>query len=171
MEKENKAGKRSLFNLFDIVLILIALALAALFLLGRDRGSSGTAAETSARTVTVHYTVEAADLDEAWSEAVKQGDPVVDRIKKYSVGTVEDVEVTPALRSVINYDAETLDQVEIPGRVTLYITIAAEAVVEDNDGDINIDGGYILKVGNTASLKTPSFTFSGAVVAVERIGA
>lgn len=166
MEKENKKG-RSIINVFDIVLIALAAVLAVVYLTTRGSAPAASPVETAPSTKTVTYTVEVTELDESYADAVKAGDQIVDRIKKYNIGTVESVEVSESLRNVRIAKDGTVERVPVPGCVTLHINVTAQAAVSDRT--ITVDGGYELKVGLMCSFKTPGFYGSGAIIKVGRI--
>ncbi len=166
MKKENKRG-RSIINVFDIVLIALAVVLAAVYLISRGSAPASSPTQPAAGTVSVSYTVEITELDELYAGDVKAGEPIVDRIKKYNIGTVESVETEPAMRNVDNRAEGTVERAPVPGCVTLYVNVTAQGVVSGSS--IVIDGGYELKVGLPCSFKTPGFSGAGAIVRVGRI--
>ena len=136
MEKENKKG-RGVINLFDIVLLLAALALGVLLYIGsRDEPVT---VETKHETVPILYTVEFQRMEETFPGHIHEGDPVVDRIKKYNVGV----------------------------RVTVRVTIRTEARITERD--VIIDGGYVTKVGQSVNLKFPETIGLGTTVMMEKV--
>lgn len=168
MEKENKKG-RSVVNLFDIALLLVALALGALLYLGsRETNVPGQDVPViSAKKADIRYTIEITSLTEDTAAQFKAGDPLIDVEKKYILGTVESVEVGPSRRLVTDFDSLKRVRAEEPGRVTVLLTVTAEAVIEERN--ITVDGGYVIKVGRTVLGKVPGCVFSAPVVAIERV--
>lgn len=166
MEKENKKkGIRGLFNLFDLALIILAAALAALLIFGGGGDGGGIAAPGGAQTA-VRYTLELTGLENGSASLIKPGDPVVDRIKKYSIGTAESVEITPTVKSVTDEASGKVVRTEVPGQETALVTVTAMA--DETDRDITVDGGFIVKVGTSVNVKTPGVSAAGFIVAVER---
>lgn len=163
MERDKKKG-RSLFNVFDIVLIVIAVALAAVIFLSRGSSSALT---LEPRSVTVHYTVEIRELDQDFRDVVAPGDAVMDRIKKYNIGTVESVSYGEAVRSVEDFEAGIKRLAPVPGCLRMDIAITAQATVSDSA--ITVDGGYDVRVGAEANIATPGFSGTGVIIAVERV--
>ncbi len=166
MEKENKKG-RGVINLFDIVLLLAALALGVLLYIGsRDEPVT---VETKHETVPILYTVEFQRTEESFPGYIHVGDPVVDRIKKYNVGVVESVEYEPYTRLVPDYESSTMVLSEEPGRVTVRVTIRTEARITERD--VIIDGGYVTRVGESVNLKFPETIGLGTTVVMEKVEA
>lgn len=166
MEKENKKG-RSIINLFDIVLIVIALVLgAALFLSSRGSAGEQDTPSLSGNRTPVRYSIELSSVEQNVVDLFKEGDPLVDREKKYNIGTIESVEVSPGRRLVNDYENNRQIYVEEPGRYLLTVTVITEGVIDERN--ITLDGGYILRIGKTVYGKLPGGVFQGTVVAIER---
>ena len=168
MEKESKQ-RRSIFNLFDLALIVIAIALGIVLYLGAHRDeepAAGTVGLTESR-VNVRYTLEISEAEEFVTELVKEGEPLVDREKKYNLGTIESVEVGPAVRSVIDYETGVQRLSEVPGRYRVLITVTTEGVADERN--ITVDGGFVVRVGKSVLGKVPGGIFTGTIVAIERV--
>ena len=161
MEKENKKG-RGLFNIFDFVLIAVALALGALLILA-GRSDPGTSALETSDEVTL--AVE--EVEQYVVDGIKVGDPVFDRAKKYSLGTIEAVEVGPFEKSVIDYENHRQIMAVEPDRYTVTITLASTAKIDRNG--VVVDGGFEMQVGKNISLKLPGIAVYPLVVGIERV--
>ncbi len=168
MEKKDKKG-RSVVNLFDIALILVALALGGLlYYVNRQAGTPGQDVPViSAKKTTVRYTVEVSSLTEDVADQFKAGDALIDVVKKYILGTVESVEKGPSRRLVTDFEREEQVLAEEPDRYTLLLTVTADAVLEERN--ITVDGGYVIRIGKSIQGKVPGCVFNGTVVAVERV--
>ncbi len=168
MEKERKQ-RRSIFNLFDLVLIVIAVALGVILFLNARQDedpAAGTVGLTGDR-VNVRFTVEIQEAEEVVTDILKEGEPLVDREKKYNLGTVESVEVGPAFRAVTDYETQTYRLTEVPGLYRALVTVTTEGVADERS--ITVDGGYVVRVGKTVYGKVPGGAFSGTIVAIERV--
>ncbi|MDE6107493.1 MAG: hypothetical protein K2F83_02315, partial [Oscillospiraceae bacterium] len=87
MAKETKFRLGDLFNLFDIVVLAVAVLLAAvLIFISRGAGKEAT---------TVVYTVEFTNMQNESASLIQPGDSLVDRVKKFDLGKVLSVEVGP----------------------------------------------------------------------------
>ena len=162
---ENK--KRGLFrfiNLFDIVVLALAgVLLAVLLLVGR--GTGAVDASPSA-TFTCRYTIELTHMENGTAELVAPGDTLMDKVKKYNMGTVISVEVGPTLEQVT--DAETGRKViaQVPDAATA--TIVLEAAATESETQILVDGGFLVRRGLSVSVNGPGFWGSGYIIGVER---
>lgn len=165
MENKKKRVFLRIFNLFDLALIAIALVVLAVILLTRDN-SSGQLTGQVQRTVSVRYTVELSEIENGAAANIKAGAPVVDAIKKYSIGTVESVQISPTRASVPDEGSDIVRYAQVPGQETATVVITAKAV--ETDADIIIDGGYLVKVGLPASVRIPGLRATGFIVDVER---
>lgn len=165
MENKKKKGILRIFNLFDLILIAVAAALAAVLLVSLGDKSSGITGPVQTQTQ-IRYTVELTGIENGAASLIKAGDPVVDKIKKYSMGTVESVEVTPTVRSVPDETSGVIKTSLVPGQETATVVITATA--SETDRDITVDGGYIIKVGLPVSVRIPGLSASGFILDVER---
>lgn len=167
MEKDKKSGRR-LINAFDIGLILIALILGAVLIIkGRGSGSVPSIIDTSPDPEPIRYTLELLEAEDRLLDSFKVGDPIFDRATKYELGTVEDVEAVPYKRPVIDYENHRYVMAEVPDRYTVRITVASQALIES--GSVIINGGYVLRVGTSISIKLPGIALYPTVVAIEKV--
>ncbi len=158
-EKDNnKRGIMRFINLFDIVIILIAVVmviiLAALGFVGAD-------------TFEVRYTIELSDMVGETASLIKEGDLLVDQIKKLDMGTVESVEVKQSDALIRDMTGGAYVLVENPDRQTAVVTVKAQATLDG--ADITTTSGYIVKVGTSVSLTGPGYRAYGNVIEMDRI--
>ncbi len=155
-----KKGIGRFFNLFDVIAIAVILALAAvLVLVGRGLGGDGESME-------ITYVVEIPSIQESMAGLISPGDALVDRIKKYDVGTIESVELSTARVLVNDQINGGASYVEVPDECEAVITIKAPAVVTDTE--ITVDKGYVIRVGSSVVLKGPGYQISGTIIALNR---
>lgn len=140
--------KRKLrFNFIDLLLLL--LAAAAIFILVVvfvRRPKSET-------RVNIQYVVEIQNVDEAFTDLIKEGQPVQDAISRKNVGTVDGSQADVFQMLTFDYDKkeEVLSTVE--GRRTLKVTIKAEAIKERDAFKVN---DVVIRVGKQYSLIFPN---------------
>ena len=158
MEKSKKPVFGRIFNLFDIILLVIIAALAVVLLLNR-----GEIAQES----TVQYTVEVTGLVNGTAAAIKPGDKLSDKIKKYDIGTVVSVDVHPTIRQVLDYDNNTLAESESDS--TEAATIVISVPCTQTESAISA-GGYELRVGLPVNAVGPGYTCNGYIIAIDRSG-
>ena len=165
---ENNSPKKIKWrlNLFDVILICIVIAAAAIFLiLTSPRGGGISAGEN----ITVRYKIELIEMNPTAAECIKVGDTLIDNIKKNTIGTVVSVEINPA--EMISENLENGEHVlaVIPEKQTAIIEITAEAT--ETDASITVSGGgFVLRSGLKVSVTGPGYAGSGHIIYVERDG-
>ena len=159
MANEKKKSWRDLFNLFDVVVILVIIALGAVLVLFSGRGNKG---ESS----TVRYTVEFTNMQNTTASLIQEGDSLVDRVKKFDLGKVVSVEVGATVRQL--QDFEEGGTREAVASTLQTATVVIEASATETEQDILVSGGYIIKIGTQVSAKGPGYFCSGVVLAIER---
>lgn len=97
MANEKKKSWRDVFNLFDVVVILVIIALGAVLVLFSGRGNKGDSS-------TVRYTVEFTNMQNNTASLVQVGDSLVDRVKKFDLGKVVSVEVGATVRQLQDFE-------------------------------------------------------------------
>lgn len=157
MAKERKFKFKDLFNLFDIVVLVLALVLgAAVLLISKGAGQ---------KEITVRYLVEFTNMQNNTAELIQVGDELEDRVKKYDLGKVISVEVGPT----VNYLADQVnggshDQLS---QTLQTATVMLEATATDDPQSILVSGGYLIKIGTSVSAKGPGYSCYGTVLAIE----
>lgn len=151
--KERKMSKRKLrFNAIDALIVLVIAV--AVFVLLYVFVFSGRGTQNTAETnyTTIRYVVEFQNIDERLEESVKKGQSVEDAVERKNLGTVSGVQALPYEKVTFDYEngRETVASVE--GKITLKITIEAQAV--ESDRAFTVDGCEI-RVGQSYSLILP----------------
>lgn len=159
---ENKK-KRSILNLFDIIVILIAAVLGVVLLASRSGSSSdGTAANTHS----VRYTIELSEMRNGAEELIKPGDVLVDKIKKYDMGTVESVEIKNSVRQVEDLTDGKIIESELSTLKTAIVTVVADCT--ETATGITVAGGFEVMVGLPVYAKGPGYYSAGYIIGIER---
>ena len=159
-------NKRKLrFNGVDVLLILMIAAAAFVLLyvfVFSDRGSD---VQSGSDTVKIQYVVQLQNLDARFSESVRRGQAVEDAITRKSVGTVVGVETQDFEKVVFDYDTgrEVVSRAE--DRITLLVTIEADAV--ETDQAFLVDGCDI-RVGKQFSLILPELYGVGYCIRLDK---
>ncbi|MGE4483476.1 MAG: DUF4330 family protein [Oscillospiraceae bacterium] len=162
--ENNKPVKRHLFNLFDVIIIGIIAVILAVVLIYMLR-SRGTSVSTE-QTKTVRYMVELTDMNTGTAEAIKQGDELIDTIKKYDVGEVISCEIVPTVKSAKNLETGEFVNAVVPDRETAMILLEAECT--DTENQYLAGGGFKVCGGEQVSLKGPGYYGSGYILYVVR---
>lgn len=164
MEKKNK--KHGIFNVFDLVLIGVAVVLAGILAVSRlSAGDDQPNLPAAIIGGKVTYTVEFI-LGEEDRDMIRVGDRVTDKIQHYNLGTVDSVEYTEARRSVTDFNTGKVVRAVIPGKVAVLVTITGSASATDKG--TMVDGGYPLYVGLSINAMFPQINESGTVLYIER---
>lgn len=152
-------------NLFDGIVIVLALAVGGLLLWSRLKPAAPIPADPTVQD-TVRYTVRLQRWAPGTSALVEVGDQIADNIKNFEVGRVVAVEAAPALVQVLDQDSRRVVWAELEGMEDVLITIEAPCVTSDES--ITVGGGYQVRVGALAFLKGQGYLGSGPIVALEQ---
>lgn len=164
MEQKNF---RLRLNLFDGIVLVLALAVGALLLWSALKPTAPTAAETVNAT-TVQYTVRFQKWIEGTGALVEPGDKLVDNIKNYELGTVVSAQVVPAQSLQLSHDDRAFVLTTIHGYEDVLVTVESPCTISDDA--ITLGGGYALRVGSTAYIRGEGYMASGPIISMEREG-
>lgn len=162
MEQNNKAFRLHL-NLFDTVVILAALAVAA-FLLWTQMKPADTAVIPEAERI--QYTIVLRKTVPGTGAQVETGDSIVDAVKNFGLGKVISAEVVPAQDFAIDTENQAYVLTDVPNKEDVYITVESSATVTDEA--VTLGSGYIVRVGQDIYVRGPGYLGSGRVYAIER---
>ena len=145
-------SKRKLrFNAVDALIILvIAAAVFVLLYVFVFSGRGTQAAEVN--YTTIHYVVEIQNIDEHLEDAVKKGQLVEDAVERKKIGTVSGTQAVKFEKNTFDYENGQMTTSAVDGKITLKITIEAQAV--ETDRAFTVDGCEI-RVGQQYSLILP----------------
>ena len=148
-------------NLFDIVIILIGIAVMAVIVLVMR-----PAAQNVSETVSMEYTIELQNMPAGAWENVQEGDALTDNIKNLGMGTVVSVSAVPYTRAISDADGEHVYQSEVPGYENVEIVVRANMSVTDSA--LITEGGYTVRVGGSVAAKGPCYAGTGYVISIDR---
>ena len=162
--EQNRPKFRLRLNLFDVIILLAALAAGAVVLwLGRSTGAAPTDA-SAARPVV--YTVMIAQVPQGNSAVLSPGDKLINTEENYALGTITDVRTSPCLIQALDQEAGKYVDVELAGYEDVYLTV--ESTCTQGQNALLLDGGYEIRVGQTANVRTHAFIGSGRVIEISR---
>lgn len=153
-------------NLFDGIVLVLALAVGALLLWNTMKPELPAAADPASAS-SVRYTIRLQRCIPGTSELIRTEDQVADNIKNYVLGKVKGVETVPHRRRVLDEDKLRLVWAETDQFEDILLTL--EAPCQITDGAVVLDGGYQLRVGSMAYLRGMGYMGSGPVVAMEEV--
>lgn len=144
------------FNAVDaviLVLVVAVLAVGAFLLLSRR-------SEAQETTVNIEYVVELRTIRDEFTDNFEVGTKLIDSAKKYRLGDIIAVSVTPASFTGTDLIDGALVYGDYPEHSNVSLTVRAKAAV-NNAGDYIIDGGYRISVGSAVYVRTPNFVGTG----------
>lgn len=153
-------------NLFDGIVLLLAVAAAA-FLLWRALKPELPVQADPGAVSTVRYTVRFQRWTPGTSHVIEAGDRIVDNIKNYEVGQVVSAQVIPAMTQTLELLEQRYVWKEMEGFEDVLVTIESPCVI--TDATITVGGGYELRVGSTGYFKGEGYMGSGPIVAIEEV--
>jgi len=161
---DKKKGILRFFNLFDIILIGVIIILAVVLVFLSRTGE----VDESAAQGTVTYVLELRRMENGSEELVKVGDRLTDKIKKYDIGTVTDVEIKDAATLADDILQGASGDTAFPTGKDVYVTV--EAPCTENDTTITVGGGYTIRVGRDVSVRGPGYFGAGYIIDIVREG-
>ncbi len=165
MEKETNKLKKLKINFFDIVIIIVVIALAGAYAVHRAGGGSAVGTST-VETKNVVYQLEITNLDKNTESLIKKGDSVMDKVKKYEIGTVQSMEFYPNKRLAEDKTNGRLIYTVEPERYSALLTI--EVVCKDDGETLTSESGFEIRVGQGVSLVGPGYSGAGYITSIER---
>ena len=162
--EQNKGRFRLKLNLFDMIVILLAVAVGAVLLWSRLKPAASGATGPSASAM--EYTIRLQKVREGTGALIHQGDALEDVVKNYALGQVVSVTVMPATSSIVNEETETYVTAQIPGYEDVELVVSSTAVYGEEK--ITLGSGYELRVGQKIYVRGPGYLGSGEVWAIER---
>lgn len=159
----NTVSKKRRFNIADVIIILIILALAALIarLFLSDDGflpQSGTD--------NISFTVKMYGVPTNYHDFVKPGDIVCDEITGNVIGAAEKVEYDTATVSVYDEDARYYKQYSYPDKENVTVTVKTKAALKDGR---YVTDGFTINAGTKLQFRVPNLVFSGVITSFEKL--
>ena len=159
----NTVSKKRRFNIADVIIILIILALAALIarLFLSDDGflpQSGTD--------NISFTVKMYGVPTSYHDFVKPGDIVCDEITGNVIGAAEKVEYDTATVSVYDEDARYYKQYSYPDKENVTVTVKTKATLKDGR---YVTDGFTINAGTKLQFRVPNLVFSGVITSFEKL--
>lgn len=155
--------KRKWLNVFDIVVILIVLAVG--FVLYKV-GVIGTTVQTTSDTQKVQYVLQLTPMRYGTEQKIKVGDDLIETTRKTTVGKVIDVEIIPAETYLLDYETGNYKIATIEDEKTAFVTLEVDCVVTEKD--ITTVDGQLLLAGTSLNVNGPGYFGLGTVLSFER---
>ena len=156
------------FNLMDLVLILIVVAVALFVVFVIDPFSIELFGKQD-HQVTLEYTLRIENVDGALIDKIRTKDEVVDSAIKVSLGYVTAVENDiPHAEPYYNSEEDVVTSVEFPDRYDVVVTVTAGAVFTEDVG-YTVNGRRVA-VGSQFFLMFPDFLGTGYCISMRELG-
>ena len=161
--EQNKKAFRLHLNLFDAIVILVAVAVAGVLLWSQVKPAAPSAAPAAEK---IQYTIVLKKTVPGTGEQVQPGDALVDVVKNYELGNVVSSETVPAKDFAIDTENGRYVLTDVPNKEDIYITVESSAVISDEA--VTVGSGYDVRVGEDIYVRGPGYLGSGKVYAIER---
>lgn len=157
--------KRSIINIFDILVIIAAFGIAAaLFLMRGDRQTEDT--REAIPTKEINWSVEFVDVPENVAGMIAAGDTLYDNETGAKLGTVTSVAVGENLKKTKVSATGEVKFTAVPD--TKSVLVGLKASVSESERDIKADGIVNIRVGKAVIARGPGYICGGNVVIIER---
>ena len=151
----NKPKFRFRLNLFDSIVLVLALAVGAFLVWSAIKPAAAPAEGAVSAAGTVQYTIRFQKMIQ-----------LVDTVKNYELGTVVSVETVPAQALIQDHEDKAFVLAGIEGYEDALVTV--EAPYTEGEDSLLLGGGFKLRVGVTAYVRGSGYMGSGPVVSIER---
>lgn len=155
----NKPKFRFRLNLFDSIVLVLALAVGAFLVWSAIKPAAAPAEGAVSAAGTVQYTIRFQKMIQGVSERIKPGDQLVDTVKNYELGTVVSVETVPAQALIQDHEDKAFVLAGIEGYEDALVTV--EAPYTEGEDSLLLGGGFKLRVGVTAYVRGSGYMGSG----------
>ena len=122
--EQNTPKFRLRLNLFDTIVLVLALAVGAFLLWRAVKPAAPVQADPTA-TSTIRYTVRFQRWIPGTSEIIQPGDRIADNIKNYEVGHVVSAQAVPALVQTPDRESRRWVWAELEGFEDVLVTVEA----------------------------------------------
>ena len=165
--EENKYKFRLRLNLFDGIILVVALAVAAV-LLWMAVKPQAVSNESSTAAATVRYTIRFQRWIEGTGSIIQPGDKLVDNIKNNELGQVVSTQAVPAQTQLLDQESHSYVLAAVPGYEDILVTVEAPCTVSEEA--VILGSKFQLLVGSTAYIRGEGYMASGPIISIEREG-
>lgn len=157
-EKANKTHRR--FNLLDILIIIIVVALIGGGWYVYSRYTEGLNQNKRA----VEYQVELKGVDQSFVDAINQGDPLRESIKGNNLGHVASKIAMAASNVNTDFLIGKYVEVPVPDKLDVILNITSEAEVSEKS---IVVGGLEIKIGQKIFVKGKGYAKEGYLLNID----
>ncbi|MFI3253918.1 MAG: DUF4330 family protein [Eubacteriales bacterium] len=150
-------------NVFDTIVLLVALALGGVFLWQTLSRNETVVVQ---RTEELHYQIMIKEASGGTGDIIPVGSAMLDAVKNYNIGTVQGMEVLPATKQVLNHETKEYQQAILEGAEDILIDMVVQ--VSLSDSALMADGGFPVRVGELVYLRGAGYMAAGYIYSIER---
>lgn len=161
--KPNKFRLR--LNLFDGIVLILALAAAAVLLWSALKPSAAPAEDAGAAS-SIRYTVLFQRWLEGTSTAIHEGDRLTDSIRNYDIGRVVSAQAHPAQAIRLDNNSRSYVLATMDGYEDVHVVVEAPCVITEES--VTVGGGYPVRVGASVFIQGDGYLATGFIIAMER---
>lgn len=163
---ESRSNKfRLRLNLFDGIVLLLALAVGAVLLWSAVRPSAAPV-ESGSAADTVRYTIQFQRCLEGTVNAIHEGDRLTDSIRNYELGRVVSATAAPARALRVDNLSRSYILTTMEGFEDIDVVVEAPCVITQDA--VTVGGGYPVRAGASAFIQGDGYLATGYIIAVER---
>lgn len=162
--RDNKFRLR--LNLFDGIVLVLALAVGAALLWSVLKPAAAPAETGGSAAGTVRYTIQFQRCLEGTVNAIHPGDRLTDSIRNYELGRVVSAAASPARALRLDNNSRTYILTTMAGYEDIDVVVEAPCTVTDEA--VTVGGGYPVRAGASAFIQGDGYLATGFITAVER---
>ncbi len=166
MDAQNPQKFRLRLNLFDTVILILALVIGAVILLfsaGED-----VSALPDSNTTTATYTIRLQNAVPQITDQAQVGDALEDAVRNLNLGNVVSATYNPSPLHLFDEETQRFVVVDSPDYVDMDIVVSCPAsLVEDA---ITLSSGYAIRSGQSIYVRGPGYMGSGIILSIDRAG-
>lgn len=162
--EQKKEKIRFRLNLFDAVVLLLALVVGGVFLwqsLDVNRNA------VVAKNQVLRYQIIIKEASEGTGESIVIGSGLTDVVKNYDLGIIQSVEVLPTEKQVLNHMEKEYQTAHLEGFEDIIVDMEVSA--NNTESAIVVDGGLELRVGDLLYMRGAGYMAAGYVYSMERL--
>lgn len=162
--EQNKPKFRLKLNLFDGIVLAVALLIAAL--LAWVALNPLPTNEDDSYLALVQYTIRLNRWPEGTSRLVQIGDKLTDNLQNRKLGKIVDMQVEPARSMNLNQEKPRYELAEVAGYEEVVMTV--ETVCTVNSYGVTLgNGSFTVRIGNPAYFRGPGYMSASTIEAVK----
>ncbi len=160
---ENKIRKRHVFNWVDLLILLLAVALAGMVILNLVK--TDNRAGFGDKVVKLEYVIRIDKISEDLNLQLNTGDSVTEMTSKNKIGVLSsNASLTAYQENIFNEKTNAIEIFTSDNFLTAHLTVSAEAVETEYGYYIN---GVRIAVGKDYSLRISGLEATGSCVGIE----